>query len=463
MRRFLISTAGLAVVATVAAAGVAALRDGSMEWYGTILVLNRVILGSALVIAVFHRGGPARAFWIGFALFGWGWNVVIPPRSQYRIPDLPTTRLLLAAKPFPHRDPGSRWRPVGGFDGPPGLFDDRKGRKPEDYSYLAIGDELWALVAALLGGILGRVVFGRSSARAKPSSSTRVSGKSRIGPLLAALAIAGIVLLVLVTSIAALRSTGAAEFWAGATFALVSALAGLSGLAAIDGRRRIRPACLGAALLGGGYLLLVFAHETCWPLPTGQFLHALRVQFPGLASPAVASSVRILEELERPIPMEFPDGTPLADLVEYVEQATGGPGHPGIPIYLDPIGMAEAERTPDMEVSIDVRGLPLKVTLRVALHELGLDYEVDDGLLRVISGDSRPEEDDPFYGSTSLIGDHQLLDRGTRLALSSDLRDPYLVVGHCLLAIAAAGLGAAAGRILGRTGASLGSEQPARS
>ncbi len=463
MRRFLIPTAGLAVFAATAAAGVAALRDGSMEWYGTILVLNRVILGSALLIAIFHRGGPARAFWIGFALFGWGCNLLIPPRSQYRIPDLPTTRLLLAARPFLDRDAAFRRGPIGGFDGEPGLFDDRKGGKPGDYPYLAIGDELWALATALLGGMMGRVVFGRSSARAEPSSSPRASGTSRIGPLLAALAIAGGVILALATSIAALRSTGAAEFWAGTTFALVSALAGLSGLAAIDGRRQIRPACLGAALLGGGYLLLVFGHETCWPLPTGQLLHSLRVRFPGLASPAVASSVRILEELERPIPMEFPDWTRLADLCEYVERATGGPGRPGIPIYLDPDGLAEAEQSPDSELSIDVRGLPLKVTLRVALKQLGLDFEVKDGLLRVISTDSLRDADDPFYGSTTLIGDHLILDRGARLALSSDLRDPYLVVGHCLLAMAAAGLGAAAGRILAWAGAPRGSEQPAPS
>lgn len=463
MRRFLILTAGLVVIAATAAAGVAALRDGSMEWYGTILVLNRVILGSALLIAVFHRGGAGRAFWIGFALFGWGCNILIPPRSQYRIPDLPTTRLLLAVRPFLDRDPGSRWRPIGGFDGPPGLFDDRKGGKPWDYPYLAIGDELWALVAALLGGMMARVVFGRSSERAAPSSSARASGTSRPGPVLAAIAIVGGVILVLATSIAALRFTGAAEFWAGTTFALVSALIGLSGLAAFDGRRRIRPACLGAALLGGGYLLLVFGHETFWPLPTGQLLHALRVRFPGLASPAVASSVRILDELERPIPMEFPESIRLADLVEYIERATSGPGHPGVPIYLDLLELEDAERSPDSKLSIDLQGLPLKVALRVALRDLQLDYEVEDGLLRVISSESIREEDDPFYGSTSRIGDHLFLDRGARLTLSADLRDAYLVVGHCLLAMAAAGLGAAAGRILARTGASSGSGQPAQS
>lgn len=455
MRRILVPTAGLVAVAAVAVAGVAALRAGSMEWYGAIVLLSRGILGSALLLATFRRG-TSRDFWIGFVLFGWGYLVLIPPRGEHHVPDLPTTRLLLAAEPHLGRE--------AGFDpGSSGLFDGGMGGNPGDYPYLGIGDGLWSLASSLLGGMVGWVVFGRSTIEAEPASSISATGESRFRPIFLGLALAGGVILVLATSIAALRSTGAAEFWAGATFALVSALTGLSGLAAIDGRRQIRPACLGAALLGGGYLLLVFGHETCWPLPTGQLLHPLRVRFPGLASPAVASSVRILQELERPIPMEFPEPTRLADLLAYVGQSTGGPGRPGIPIHVDPLGLAEAERTLDSKVSIDIQDEPLKVTLRVALARLGLTYEVRDGLLRVISEDSTHDEDDPFYGSTSHIGDHLFLDRETRLALSADLRDPYLVVGHCLLAMAAAGLGAAAGRILGRTGASLGSGQPARS
>ena len=200
-------------------------------------------------------------------------------------------------------------------------------------------------------------------------------------------------------------------------------------------------------MLGGGYLLLVFAHSPNLPMPTGQLLHAIRVRFPALASPTVASSVRIIETLERPIPMEFPRPTPLSEVLEYLREATTTPGRPGLPIYLDPIGLQEAERTPDSTIAIDLRGVPLKVTLWMALKRLGMDYVVEDGVLRIT--DETHEEGAPFYEIRPQSQDHLMFPhREAILALSSDLADPYLIVGHCLLALLMAGFGALMGPIL---------------
>jgi hypothetical protein len=78
------------------------------------------------------------------------------------------------------------------------------------------------------------------------------------------------------------------------------------------------------------------------------------------------------------------------------------------------VGMQEVEKTMLSPVQIDLEGLPLSTTLRPVLEQLGLTYRVRDGLLFITSENS---ED-----------------------LASD-EAPDLVVGHCLLALLAAGLG----------------------
>jgi RNA polymerase sigma factor (sigma-70 family) len=99
----------------------------------------------------------------------------------------------------------------------------------------------------------------------------------------------------------------------------------------------------------------------------------------------------ILEKLEVPISMNFLQETPLEDVKKYIEQATQdeAAGFPnGIPIYIDPIGLQEAEKTMASTVSLTLEGIPLKTTLRVILKQLGLTYTVKDGLLTITSLDS---------------------------------------------------------------------------
>jgi hypothetical protein len=78
--------------------------------------------------------------------------------------------------------------------------------------------------------------------------------------------------------------------------------------------------------------------------------------------------------------------------------------------------------------------------LRACLVPLGLDYIVKDGFLRVTSVDAiDPAPDDPFERVAGLGWD-----RSAGAELSANLEDPYLIVGHCLLARLAAGFGAMA-------------------
>ena len=101
-------------------------------------------------------------------------------------------------------------------------------------------------------------------------------------------------------------------------------------------------------------------------------------------------SRRINAELDKPIEMAFPRDTPLAEVVRYVRQSTSGPAWPnGIPIYVDPQGLQDADKTIDSTVSIDLHGVALRVTLRLLLQQLSLTYQVADGLLTITSVESQ--------------------------------------------------------------------------
>jgi hypothetical protein len=119
--------------------------------------------------------------------------------------------------------------------------------------------------------------------------------------------------------------------------------------------------------------------------------------------------------------MSFANETPLEDVLKYIKAATQGPNDTGIPIYVDPVGLNEAERMMTSPVTLDVEGVPLRTTLRLMLNQLGLEYVVQDGLLKI----------------------------GVASTLSNSA--PFHRLGHCYFALLAAFCGGCAGRILHNT------------
>jgi RNA polymerase sigma factor (sigma-70 family) len=99
-------------------------------------------------------------------------------------------------------------------------------------------------------------------------------------------------------------------------------------------------------------------------------------------------SRQILEKLEEPISISFAVETPLGDVLKYIKQATTTPTYSGIPIYVDPIGLQEAERSLKSTIEIDLQDIPLRRTLQLLLAQLGLVYYVEDGILVITSADS---------------------------------------------------------------------------
>jgi hypothetical protein len=97
---------------------------------------------------------------------------------------------------------------------------------------------------------------------------------------------------------------------------------------------------------------------------------------------------QILEKLEEPISMSFANETPLDDVLKYIKQATTSPEFRGIPIYVDPVGLQEAERSINSTIQIDLEGVPLRRTLQLILAQLDLVYFVEDGILVITAAES---------------------------------------------------------------------------
>src|SRR5262249_19885562 len=101
---------------------------------------------------------------------------------------------------------------------------------------------------------------------------------------------------------------------------------------------------------------------------------------PGVA----AANARVLKTLEQPIPMHFPHETPLEEVLKYIIATARCEDGRALPIYVNPVGLQEAEKTSVSPVVIDLEDLPLNTTLRLALEQLGLVYFVKDGLLQIV-------------------------------------------------------------------------------
>jgi RNA polymerase sigma factor (sigma-70 family) len=118
----------------------------------------------------------------------------------------------------------------------------------------------------------------------------------------------------------------------------------------------------------------------------------------GLGAPVLDNDKRtkaILSVLNERLPLPFPEGAPLQDVLKYIKSNTQSEAielPSGIPIYVDPIGLEEAGKNLDSQIKIIVWHVPLKESLRLALDQLGLTYHVKDGLLTITSA---PKADPP--------------------------------------------------------------------
>jgi hypothetical protein len=119
------------------------------------------------------------------------------------------------------------------------------------------------------------------------------------------------------------------------------------------------------------------------------------------------------DRLGAPLAMAFADPTPLHQVLKHIKSATAGPNDQPIPIYVDPKGLEQAETSLDSTVTIDLRDVPLKTSLRLVLKQLGLAYCVRDGVLII----------------SSVQGIHQELAEAASAAFGSDPNQVDEVMG----------------------------------
>jgi hypothetical protein len=109
------------------------------------------------------------------------------------------------------------------------------------------------------------------------------------------------------------------------------------------------------------------------------------------AKPLSKEASKIAMKLQEKVPMSFPDATSLREVVKYVKQCTVDKVNfpDGIPIYLNPQGLQDSDKTPASTILIDLNGIPLATSLKLALDQLDLAYWIHpDGLLIITSKES---------------------------------------------------------------------------
>ena len=80
-------------------------------------------------------------------------------------------------------------------------------------------------------------------------------------------------------------------------------------------------------------------------------------------------NVKIQEALDRPMPMPLAKPISLEAVVNYIKDATRSPNGEAIPIYVDPIGLAESDHQMSSTISqVDLEGVPLRSELAPLLE-----------------------------------------------------------------------------------------------
>jgi hypothetical protein len=104
-------------------------------------------------------------------------------------------------------------------------------------------------------------------------------------------------------------------------------------------------------------------------------------------------SQKIAGELGKLVDMPFRSATPLEDVIKYVRASTKSTNFPdGVPVYVDPLGLQEQEKSMSSTITIDLAQVPLKTSLRLLLKQVGLAYQIRDGVLKIVSETADDED-----------------------------------------------------------------------
>jgi hypothetical protein len=428
LRSFLLLVAVIAVE-------LASLRNGSEIWGGVTFLATASLLLLALVGVICGR--PAsRVWWLGFALFGWGYFcLTFGFRDDDRWLDaLPTARGLNAIQER--------------LGWPMALRQARPATSANPF--VQSGNCLVTLIIGTLGGLASFWLFGASSGIALApeatesgsawSTSHELRKRDRWPKLLWRSHALGTIFVALM-ALGTARTHGQA--WAAAAFMVTCGLLTIALLGAVLEAHRARAAWVGAAMFGWGYCLLAFGGGVAQQglgyvigndrpqLATSRVFEWFRANYPPVRrgvparSDDIVANARVVETLGRCIPLQFAPVTPLRDILKHVTISTRTEEYPsGLQFYADPNGLTKAEVGLDSEtpVEINLTDIPLKTSVSLLLRGFGLDYFVRDGVVIITSEDEV-------------------------LSIAA-ISEPFSRVAHCVIALLAALVGAAIGPLV---------------
>ena len=94
---------------------------------------------------------------------------------------------------------------------------------------------------------------------------------------------------------------------------------------------------------------------------------------------------QIEKQLDLLIDAEFPKPIALDQFLKHIKQETTKARPPGIPIYVNPIGLQDAEKDMDFAVTLNQKQKPVREILTQGLMGTGLSFAVRDGYLMIDS------------------------------------------------------------------------------
>jgi hypothetical protein len=115
----------------------------------------------------------------------------------------------------------------------------------------------------------------------------------------------------------------------------------------------------------------------------------------------------IFTTLDQALALTYPDGAPLQDALKNIRLLSTGPRLPaGIPIYVDPYGLATAHQTMKSPVKKPRnQNLTLRKHLSEILKSLGLAFTIRGRILMITTENvvTLDPEDDPYLGFRDVL------------------------------------------------------------
>jgi hypothetical protein len=153
-----VSIAGLMILVLLVAFGFAALKNPSQLVAGLAFMLAMGMLLLALVGMAFGRGG-VQIHLAGFAVFGWGYLILVLSTGDLPLPTLPSSMLVAYLSQVMLPPKPTAMNATGGT-----FLVARMTGRPEIVQFLQIGHSLATLLVALLGSWLAGAFAKREAA-----------------------------------------------------------------------------------------------------------------------------------------------------------------------------------------------------------------------------------------------------------------------------------------------------------